>query len=208
MTQMNGSSSVVPSEPRSAAKAYLLAHSGTDSLVTVNGEVKVIAEAVASGILPIASTKTALLARISAERPRCTDGRRVAMSRLPYRGLKNASLTTRWLVNGAQTISNTGQHAVRSFIIAFVRANIAGPAPIRNMPHDVSGVAEGEARRPANVRKRIRPPARARRHRLAPLAENCLHQRPKGFSRTGGARNTVNSGMTTTDMTLGPARPE
>ncbi len=67
-----------------------------------------MADAVASGTLPIARTKTLLLASISAERPTCTQGRRVAISRRPYCGRNTTSITIRWPVKRAQTISGTG----------------------------------------------------------------------------------------------------
>ena len=58
-------------------------NSGTDSAVTISGEVKPIAEAVASGTRAIATTNTMLLTSINSERPICTPGRRVASSRVP-----------------------------------------------------------------------------------------------------------------------------
>jgi hypothetical protein len=54
--------------------------SGTDSAVTISGEVKPIAEAVANGMRPIAMTNIRLLISISTERPACTSGRCVRSS--------------------------------------------------------------------------------------------------------------------------------
>jgi hypothetical protein len=56
---------------------------GTESAVTISGEVKPIAEAVASGTRAMAITNSALLASISRDRPICTPGLRVASRRCP-----------------------------------------------------------------------------------------------------------------------------
>ena len=81
---------------------------GTDSAVTISGEVKPIAEAVASGTRVIATTNIMLLTSISKERPIWTAGRRVANSRRPYCGRKTSSMTSRCPVKRAQTICATG----------------------------------------------------------------------------------------------------
>jgi len=80
----------------------------SDGAVTIKGEVKPIAEAVASGTLPIAITNTPLLTNINSERASCTSGRRVAISRRPYCGRNTISMTMRCPVKRAQVISMTG----------------------------------------------------------------------------------------------------
>ena len=73
-----------PANPTSTAlhrrHPTLSRSSGTDSAVTISGAVNPIAEAVASGTLPIAMTNSRLLASIRIERPICTAGRRVRSS--------------------------------------------------------------------------------------------------------------------------------
>ena len=74
----------------------------------MSGEVKPIADAVASGTEPIAMTNTRLLASISSERPICTAGRRVRNNPQRYCGRNTISMTIRCPVNRAQVICAAG----------------------------------------------------------------------------------------------------
>ena len=101
-----------PVKPMSTAvqrrQPTLSCSNGTDRAVTSSGEVKPIAEAVASGTNGIAMTNTRLLASISTERAIWTAGRRVASRARPCRGRKTIAMKIRCPVNRAQTICGTG----------------------------------------------------------------------------------------------------
>ncbi len=74
----------------------------------MKGEVKPIAEAVASGRWPMALTNRVVEASSRKERLICTIGRRAAKMRQPRCGMKAMRTQMRWPVKRAQTISTIG----------------------------------------------------------------------------------------------------